>query len=303
LLADLDPDGGDLALRYRRPDGAPLDPDLGLLSLAASLRGEPTTVVFGPAPAPLQPPGGDGGPVIPHLQTAAGGLDVLLGVSTSDQAVGLGPLWAPLARALAEVPRTVFADCGRIGPASPAMPVLLQADAVLMVARAELEELAHLRERLRFLAATLPRRSATGPRLGVVLVAADKDRAAAPRTEQLLRSSGVPVPVLGTVADDPRGAAKLRGIGSGRAGRTTLVRSIRSLLPAVAALTVDVESRITPAERLAQRLGPSPGQPGKGTEDDETEPAAGTDGRNDTDPDHPNRRLNGSAVLQDRGAP
>jgi hypothetical protein len=225
IVADLDPDGGDLALRYGRDDGAPLDPDLGLLSLAASLRRDHTDAV-----SPT-------GPVEEHLQVADGGLDVLLGVTGPDQAVGLGPLWSPLARALAETGRTVFADCGRLGPSSPAMPVLMQADAVLLLARAELEELAHLRERLRFLTATLPGRYAGPARIGVVLVAGERDRAAGPRTEQLLRASGLAVPVLGLIADDPRGAARVRGLHGGRAGRTTLVRSIRSLLPAVMALT------------------------------------------------------------------
>src|SRR6187402_1268995 len=166
IAADLDPDGGDLALRYRRQDGAPLEPELGLLSLAASLRRDQTELVT------------QTGPLNEHLQVASGGLEVLLGVTGPEQAVGLGPLWAPLSRALAGTERTVFADCGRLGPASPAMPVLMQADAVILVAKAELEELAHLRERLRFLTATLPGRYAGPARVGVVLVAKERDHAA-----------------------------------------------------------------------------------------------------------------------------
>ena len=140
------------------------------------------------------------------FQVTEGGLEVLLGARGPDQAIGLGPLWSPLARALAEADRPVFADCGRIGPASPTMPVLMVADAVIMVARAELEELSHLRERLRFLTATLPSRYSGRARVGVILVASERDRAAGPRTEQLLRSSGLAVSVLGTIADDARGA-------------------------------------------------------------------------------------------------
>jgi hypothetical protein len=277
IAADLDPDGGDLALRYRRPDGAPLDTEVGLLSLAAALRGDargrggygaPARTApgyGGPGAGPVNGVNGLNGlngngsgrrarlepgapepeaaadghsPVLDHLQTTAGGLDVLLGVDGPDQAVGLGPLWSPIARALADCGRPVYADCGRLGPSSPALAVLPQADAVVLLARAELEELAHLRERLRLLSAVLNSSGgyAAQPRLGVVLVAGDRDRAAGPRTEQLLRSSGVPVPVIGTIVDDPSGAAKLRGAGSGRAGRTTLVRSVRSLQPAVVAL-------------------------------------------------------------------
>jgi len=256
IVADLDPDGGDLALRYGRDDGSPLDPEIGLLSLAASLRRDHTEVA------------GPTGPVNEHLQVTAGGLDVLLGVTGPDQAVGLGPLWSPLARALAETRRTVYADCGRLGPSSPAMPVLMQADAVLLLARAELEELAHLRERLRFLTATLPSRYAGPARIGVILVAAERDRAAGPRTEQLLRASGIAVPVLGTIADDARGAGRLRGLHGGRAGRTTLVRSVRSLLPAVTALTgtaltvgVLTEAAAIPRTRRHAALPPEPVAP------------------------------------------
>jgi hypothetical protein len=241
------------------------DPDVGLLSLAAALRRDPADPRLGRGVTGLRgtglggtglrgtagmggigASGGAGGvaehelptpaQVDDHLQVTDGGLEVLLGVDGPDQAIGLGPLWSPLARALTEVGRPVFADCGRVGPASAAMPVLMQADAVLMVARAELEELAHLRERLRFLIATLPGRYTGRARIGVILLARERDRAAGPRTEQLLRASGVAVPVLGVVADDPSGAARLRGEGNGRAGRTTLIRSVRSLLPAVGEL-------------------------------------------------------------------
>jgi hypothetical protein len=254
IVAELDPDGGDLALRYSQDDGSPLDPDVGLLSLAASLRRDHTDVV------------GPSGPVDQHLQVAAGGLDILLGVTGPDQAVGLGPLWSPLARALAETGRTVFADCGRVGPSSPAMPVLMQAGAVLMLARAELEELAHLRERLRYLTATLPSRYAGPARIGVILMARERDRAAGPRTEQLLRASGLAVPVLGVVADDARGAARLRGLHGGRAGRTTLIRSVRSLLPAVTALTgiaptVGVLAEAALTSGAAQPAAPEPAAP------------------------------------------
>ena len=252
IAADLDPDGGDLALRYRREDGAPLDPQLGLLSLAASLRRDHTG------------PTGQAAPLTEHLQVSSGGLEVLLGVTGPDQAVGLGPLWSPLGRALADTDRAVFADCGRIGPASPAMPVLMQADAVILVARAELEELSHLRERLRFLIATLPGRYSGPARVGVILVARERDRAAGPRTEQLLRSSGLAVPVLGTMADDPRGAARVRGLHGGRAGRTTLVRSVRTLLPDVIKLIGYVPAEaysVEPDPAEAYSIEPDPVDP------------------------------------------
>ena len=231
ILADLDPGGGDVALRYRNPAGDPLDPDVGLLSLAAAIRGRPAeqspAQQAGPPEAPLV---GD------HLQTISGGLPVLVGVGAPEQVTGLGPLWPQLGRALRGVPDAeVFADCGRVGVGSPTLPVLLAADAVLLVSAADLEQLAHLRARLRFLREVL--RGGRGQvALGVVLVAPERDRGVAAETARLLAASGLPVPVVGTVADDPKGARLLRAAAGGQAGRSTLVRSVRTLLPAVRAL-------------------------------------------------------------------
>jgi hypothetical protein len=277
VAADLDPEGGDLALRYRALNGSPLDPETGLLSLAVTLRGDqsgpvratgfrsvpPVRLETGAETGAADAAAGYGGPgpVENHLQTSAGGLEVLLGVNGPDQAVGLGPLWTPLGRALAETPGTVFADCGRIGPASPALPVIRQADAVILLARAEVEELAHLRERLRFLASAIGGRYPGPARLGVVLVASERDRSAGPRTEQLLRSSGLPVPVLGTMADDPRGAARLRGVGNGRAERTTLIRSVRALVPEVVALAGIVPQTVAPPEVAPVAVAPPTMEP------------------------------------------
>ncbi|GAB6901764.1 hypothetical protein [Kineosporia succinea] len=235
VAADLDPDGGDLGLRYRRPDGAPLDTDLGVLSLANGLRRDLPGPRWQPQPEPA-PRGSASARLEDHLQVTGGGLDLLLGVTGPEQAAGLGPLWSPLARALSEAGRTVYADCGRVGPAAPTMPVVHQADAVIVVARPELEELAHLRERLRFLNTSVPGRFAGRAQIGVVLVAPERDRAVAGRTEQLLHSSGVGVPVLGTMALDQRGAEALRGMNRSRLNRSTLIRSVRSLLPSVSLL-------------------------------------------------------------------
>lgn len=225
LLADLDPHGSDVVLRYRSGDDRPLDPAVGVLSLAAAIRGN-----------------GAGGDLLArHSQRLAGGLPVLVGVNGPEQARGLGTFWAQLATTLSASGRPVFADLGRLGSGQEVLPVLRAADAVLLVARAELEQLAHLRERLRRLVGHggSDSEAELGPgaarRVGVVLVSDARDRSVASRTEQLLRSGGLPVRVIGTVADDARGAARLAG--GGRAGRTTLVRSIRGLLPGVQELT------------------------------------------------------------------
>jgi hypothetical protein len=220
VAADLDPFGGDLAIRYRRDDGRPLDPDTGLLSLAAAIRRGARA---------------EGTALTDHVQRASGGLAVLAGVSRPEQLAGLGPLWRHLAGAL-HSGGTVFADCGRVGPASAVLPVVTASDAVLVVARAELEELAHLRERLHFLAELMPSPSVDSSRIGVILISGERDRAAAERAQRLLASSGLNVPVIGRIADDPKGAAVLRGVRAGRPGRSLLIRSARSLLPGVLAL-------------------------------------------------------------------
>ena len=89
-----------------------------------------------------------------HLQTTAGGMRTLVGVTTPGQVLGLGPAWQHIALTLRRSREyDVLADCGRLTPGSPAMAIVDQADAVVLVSRGELEDIAHLRERLRGLQA------------------------------------------------------------------------------------------------------------------------------------------------------
>ncbi|GAB2686074.1 hypothetical protein [Thalassiella azotivora] len=220
VMADCDPAGGDVALRYRDAQGKPLEVERGLLSLGAAVRR------------------GDHTDLWPHLQTVGGGLDVLAGVRSPDQLVGLGPVWPYLARTLAgDGDHDVVADCGRVVPGSPVQPVLQAADAVVFVVRPRVEQLAHLRERLHSLKEPLgigrPERMTTG----VVVVAPERQRSAAQDVEKLLRSSGLAVPVLGLVAEDAKGVRAVEGQ-QGRAGRSAYVRSVRGLVPAVQELVV-----------------------------------------------------------------
>ncbi len=217
LVADLDPAGSDLALRLPAHDGRPLDPDLGLLSLAAAVRR-------------------GGLDVASHVQQLPGGLPVLVGMSSPEQGSGLAPVWPHVAAALAAQPGTVVADCGRIGATPVTLPVLATADAVLLVARAATDQLAHLRERIRALHEQIRRATGTSSTLGVVLIAPERTRQAGPDVQRLLDGARLPARVLGVVADDARGARILNGSARGAAGRTTLVRSVRALLPAVEAL-------------------------------------------------------------------
>jgi len=214
VLADLDPAGGDLVLRHRDPGGRPLVPERGLLSLGAGLRRGPDDQVLAE-----------------HLQVVSGGLEVLVGVTSPEQVNGLGPVWQNLAGALRTVAgRDVVADCGRLTAGSPAWPVLTAADGVVLVARSRLEDLAHLRERLRWLLQSLALGGHRVP-VGLVLIAPEKDRAAAAECRQLLENARLRARILGTLAQDGKGAEILAGRSSRPAGRTSLVRSARALVP------------------------------------------------------------------------
>ena len=217
VLADLDPAGGDVALRWTDSAGVPLRADGGLVSLGAAMRR------------------GAGTDVGPHLQQICGGMDVLVGVSSPEQAIGLGPVWHNLGAALAAAPGDVVADCGRVVPGSPTVPVLESSGAVLFVTDAGLTSLAHLRERLRGLAPQLRFGRPGGVPVGVVVRAPERQSGVTGDVQRLLDSSGLLVPVVGLVADDPRGVSALEQQRAG-AARSSFVRSVRGLVPGVVRL-------------------------------------------------------------------
>src|SRR5690606_38999284 len=132
LLAECDPAGGDLAYRLPAYDGGVLNPAKGLLTLGATARR-----------------GLDPGQIHAHTQKIVGGLDVLVGLTHGEQAAGLTWLWGPLGRALAGIPQAdVIADCGRLGGHPQIADLLAEAEQVLLLTRASLDHVAHLRERL-----------------------------------------------------------------------------------------------------------------------------------------------------------
>ncbi|WP_019634991.1 hypothetical protein [Actinomadura atramentaria] len=238
LLAECDQAGGDLV--YRLPadpsanpapggdalgghDAAMLNPSRGLLSLAATAR------------RGLRPE-----QIAEHCQRLVGGLDVLVGLTGAEQAQAMTWLWGPLGRAfrgLGDV--DVLADCGRLGAASPLTDLLREADLVVLVTRATLEQVAHLRERVAVLAEELR----GGPPIGVLVLAdprafrgsvAEVERIVAGTRQRLAADSaarpGRPAPrvdVLGGLALDPKGAELLGGRWGGRLDRSLLIRSAR----------------------------------------------------------------------------
>ena len=120
LLADLDPDGGDLAPRLG------LGFELGLLSVAARGR---AGLGWASVEAALQP---------------AGRAQVLAGVADPGQARGLAVLWDPLAALLAEADFLVLADLGRLRPDNPAARACVGRAALnLVLTRLDPASLAH----------------------------------------------------------------------------------------------------------------------------------------------------------------
>lgn len=219
VLVDGDPAGGDLSLVARTPAREALDPERGLLSLAADARRGLT-----------------GGGVDEHLQRVDGGLDVLCGVTTPDQMTGIAPVWPTIATALAGLPGTdVLVDCGRVAPGSPVLPVVWAADVLLLVARPRLESFAHVRERVRWLAHV---QDTTGrvPAVGVVLVADSRDKRSVRELAQLLAHERLPGTVLGQLAQDEQAADVLAGRLERPVARSLLVRSARQLVDPVRSL-------------------------------------------------------------------
>jgi MinD-like ATPase involved in chromosome partitioning or flagellar assembly len=226
VAADMDPAGGDLALRLRAPQEQPLDPERGLLSLAAAARRglEPREVAL-------------------HTQTTDGGLDVLAGVSSPEQVTGIGPVWPAVATALRELPDVdVLADCGRIVPGTPVLPVLSAADAVVLCVRPSVESYAHLRERLRWLSGPLRIGEIGSIPVGIVLRTTVSDSAAARDLDRLLQHDRLQVSVIGRVAEDRQAAMGLAGDWSRRLDRSMLIRSARELVSAVCGLAAPIRT-------------------------------------------------------------
>ncbi len=188
VLVECDPSGGDVATRF----GLASSP--GLVSLAAATRRS-----------------GDPGLLWQHAQALPGGLPVVAAPPGADQALAALAVLAPercgeagVLRRAANAPQAVvIADCGRVDPASPVLPIVCSADVMLLLSRAHADDLAHLAARL----------TAVGrwsPRPGLLLVGEGHS------TAEVCRELGVPV--LGRIPEDRRGAAMLCGRPGGRDG-------------------------------------------------------------------------------------
>jgi hypothetical protein len=170
--------------------------------------------------------GSDGADIGEHLQTAGGGLPLLVGVSRPEQVTALGTSWQYVAQSLATLPGyDVLADCGRVLPGSATMPVLTRATAILILTRPTIEELYHLRERLRALTESLRLRDLDAVPVGVAVLTGDRDRDSIPDVQQVIDSAGLPAKVVGAFAIEPKSASALRHGLDVSAHKSLLLRS------------------------------------------------------------------------------
>jgi hypothetical protein len=219
LVAECDAAGADIPLRMPSVDGGVIDPDRGLLSLAAAGR-------KGMSPEL----------VLAHTQRIIGGLDVLAGVRVAEQAAGMTNVWPVLGAALDSLPgHDVIADLGRIGATTPQSALLRASRMLVLVTTAEPSAVVHLRERLAMLAPTLDPTSPVGTPIAVVVIAPPKHTDAVDQVRDALQRTEVPMHALWHVAKDEKGAGFFRGHFTGRADRTLLVRSARSVTEQLAA--------------------------------------------------------------------
>jgi MinD-like ATPase involved in chromosome partitioning or flagellar assembly len=205
LVVECDPSGGDLAVRLRGHGGVPFNPDRGLLAFTVS--GE--TDATGPAL------------LAPYIQTADGGLDVLVGLPSPIHAARLRDRAPDLALALRAAGRPVLVDCGRLAPEPTLAPILAATDLLVLMTRCAVDAAWHLRNATRWLAPDL-----AVPRRVVAVIGTPAD---ARDVAEALTAADTPLPVIGTLPYDAAAARALGGAWDRDLDRTALVRAARAL--------------------------------------------------------------------------
>jgi hypothetical protein len=138
------------------------------------------------------------------------GVPVIPGALRPEAFSPMGNLWPQLAAGLAGWSGTAIVDLGRLQPGNPAWAVAKQATATVLVARATVEGLHRLRDRVLDLGLSL----GTGeelPRVAVVAVAERaRSREALKTVRAVLAAASSPVPVVGVFAWDVKAVGLLR---------------------------------------------------------------------------------------------
>ncbi|MFY1632351.1 hypothetical protein ACN27F_03530 [Solwaraspora sp. WMMB335] len=193
VVLECDPAGGDLTRRHRLA-AAP-----SIVDLAAASRGVASHAdVFVVASQRL--------PVaevaVPVVVAPAGGAQTRAAVPE---------LTGGEREVLAAPGRVVVADCGRSGPGSPVWPLLQLADVMVVLARANADDLAHLREHLGDLVGAAPGRLVVLLGAGGAYPAAEVADVLATHLGQELARDPKAVSVLGPLPYDRQAAAVLDG--------------------------------------------------------------------------------------------
>ncbi|MCW2599474.1 MAG: hypothetical protein JWM02_1303 [Frankiales bacterium] len=269
-LVEADPRGGDLRYWQTDPDGQPLRPDAGVVSLLAERR----------TPASVQDRGSGtdpGGGLLAHTQRIAGSLPVLVGVSTPRQHQALAPMWPELSAGFATLtmrgpdvapsPRQddsvqatdLMVDVGGLTGDPATLALLHSTSMVLLVCLPTVSSLAHTRDALVELRASARWGS---QQLGVIVIGsgADRDAVRDVLTADLLAGLAVGPArgalFMGQLAADPAAARALAGSWTRRLDRSPLVASGRRL-----ARELDAHLQHLPAVTAAD-FGPAGGPGG-----------------------------------------
>jgi MinD-like ATPase involved in chromosome partitioning or flagellar assembly len=206
FVAELDPAGGDLVIRFD------LAAEPGLVSLAAAGRRDlrPETVVAHTQALPFDRPEG-------------GRRRMLVApVAAEQSAAALATLRTGLLPVLGALGGDVLIDCGRLDPGSPVTDVAAGADLLVVVVRPVLSEVHHLAARL----------AGLKPRALSLVTVGDQPY---PVTEV---ATAVGATALGTMPIDPRSAQALASAGAGTSKglrRSPLIRDARAVAEGLAA--------------------------------------------------------------------
>jgi hypothetical protein len=248
VLLEADPSGGDAALRMRGPDGGLLPRNPTIRALSVDARGGALASSF----AAYAHETSLGVPVIPATD-----------MSSQDLAL-IARQWPAVAASAANWAGTVVADLGRLQEDHAAGALAASSAAVLLIGRGTAEGMFHLRERASALAARLGQGLAGRSPLTVAVVCPPRSHVSQVRDMRALLAADAattPVPVIGWLAEDTRGAQALRdGQLTKRLLTSPLVRSAESIIEALAPWTRAAAPPPQPWDRtVARRAGANTG--------------------------------------------